>query len=101
MSNLNNKPNTKNNQSVTLHGSTIPPAFLNILRVHNQLTNTPMPEINLDSPNEEQIYFDVVPDIDRHNRAFTQKFFVVDSPVKGIQHPTIHMVGNQSLLYTL
>ena len=60
-----------------------------------------MPDINLDPPNKEQIYFDVEPDTDRHNRAFTQKFFIVDSPVKGIQHPTIHMVRNQSLPYTL
>ena len=101
MSNLNNQPNTNNNQSVTFHGSTILVLCLKILRVHSQLTNTPIPNINFDPPNEEQIYFDVEPDTDRHNRAFTQKFFIVDSPVKGIQHPTIHMVGNQSLPYTL
>ena len=95
MSNLNNQPNTNNNQSITFHSSTIPPTFLKILRIHSQLTNTPIPNINFDPPNEEQIYFDIEPDSDRHNRAFTQKFFIVDSPVKRIKNPTIHMVGNQ------
>ena len=101
MANLNNKPTTNNNQSVTFHVSAIPPSFLEILWVHSQLTNTPIPNINFDPPNEHQIYFDIQPDSNRHNRAFTQKFFIVDSPVKGRKHPTIYMVGNQSLVCTL
>ena len=99
MSNLNNQPNTNNNQSVIFHGLTTLPLFLKILWVHSQLTNTPIPNIDFDPPNKEQIYFNIKPDSDRH-KAFTQKFFIVDSPVKGIKHTTIHMVGNQSLLYT-
>ena len=101
MSNLNNKPTTNNNQSVSLPGSFLLPSFLEILRVHSQLTNTPIPIIQIDPPNEHQIYFDIQPDSNRHNRAFTQKFYIVDSPVKGIKHPIIYMVGNTSLLYTL
>ena len=101
MLNLNNKPTTNNYQSVSLPGSSLPPSFLEILRVHSQLTNTPIPIIQFDPPNEHQIYFDIQPDSNRHNRAFTQKFYSVDSPVKGIKYPTIYMVGNTSLLYTL
>ena len=101
MSNFNNQPNTNKNQSITFHDSTIPVLCLKILWVHSQLTNTPILNINFDPPNEEQIYLNIEPHFDRHNRALTQKFFIVDSPVKGIKHPTIQMVGNQSLLYTL
>ena len=101
MSNLNNKSTTNFNQSVSLPGSSVPPSFLQILRVQSQLTNTPISIIQIDPPNEHQIYYDIHPDSNRHKRAFTQKFYIVDSPVKGIKHPTIYMVGNTSLLYTL
>ena len=101
MSNLNNKPTTDNIQSVSYPGSSLPPSFLEILRVHSQLTNTPFPDIHFDAPNDHQIYFDIQPDSNRHNKAITQKLYIVDSPVKGIKHPTIYMVGNTSLLYTL
>mmetsp|Transcript_23749 Transcript_23749/g.27510 ORF Transcript_23749/g.27510 Transcript_23749/m.27510 type:complete len:177 (+) Transcript_23749:973-1503(+) len=101
MSNSNNKPTTDNIQSVSYPGSSLPPSFLEILRVHSQLTNTPFPDNHFDAPNDHQIYFDIQPDSNRHNKAITQKFYIVDSPVKGIKHPTIYMVGNTSLLYTL
>ena len=78
MSNLNNKPTMNNNQLVSVPGSFLPPSFLEILRVHSQLTNTPIPNIHFDPPNEHQIYFDIQPDSNRHNRAFTQKFYIVD-----------------------
>ena len=90
-----------NNPSVSFPTSSLLPSFLEILRIHSQLTNTPIPNIHFESPNKHQIYFDIQPDSNRHNRAFTQKFYIIDSPVKGIKHPTIYMVGNTSLLYTL
>ena len=101
MSNLNNKPTTNNIQSVSYPGSSLPPSFLEILRVHSQLTNTPIPDIHFDPPNDHQIYFDIQPDSKRHNKAITEKFYIVDSLVKGIKHPTIYLIGSTSLLYTL
>ena len=100
MSSTNNQPDTNSNQS-----SIISDSLLHVLRLHSHLTNRPLPDKYKIHPpvqaNIAPIYFHIVPDLERHKKAVTQKFLIVDSPFNGRKFPIIHIIGNRALLYTI
>ena len=98
------------NQTLNIPASSIPYGSLQFLRLHCQLTNQPVPQYKIFpsiQPNNptvnppSSVNINIVPDSERNKRALTQNFYLVDSPINSIQYPTIHLVGNQALLYTV
>ena len=99
MSSTNNQPDTNSNQS-----SIISDSLLHVLRLHSHLTNRPLPDKYKIHPpvqaNIAPIYFHIVPDLERHKKAVTQKFLIVDSHPLMVENFQSYILSVIELSYT-
>ena len=80
----------------------LPPMFQRLLDIHCHLTNQPYLPADHNSPSiplPSCVAVHVEPK--RFNRSRTQNFYILDSPSRRLQLPTIHLIGSTGNLYTL
>lgn len=80
----------------------LPPMLQQLLDIHCHLTNQPcLPadHNSLANPLPSCITVHVEPK--RYTRSTTQNFYILDSPSRRLQFPTIYLVGNTGNLYTI
>jgi hypothetical protein len=80
----------------------LPPMLQQLLAIHCHLTNQPYLPAHHNSPSiplPSCLTVHVEPK--RFNRSRTQNFYILDSPARRLQLPTIYLIGNTGNLYTI
>ena len=95
--------NPNQQQQAQQQQAPLPPMLQQLLDIHCHLTNQPyLPADHHNSlaiPLPSCITVNVEPK--RYTRSKTQNFYILDSPSRRLQLPTIYLIGNSGNLYTI